>query len=124
MVSVLITTFNSAPHLEPCLLSVLHQLHQPVEIVVVDNASTDGTRQILSRFRGRVSVILNEQNVGFAAAQNQAAAAAHGDWLFSLNPDVVLSPAFISQAVAFGGADPETGTICGKLLRWTPGKEA
>jgi GT2 family glycosyltransferase len=59
-------------------------------------------------------------NLGFAAAQNQAARAAQGDWLLSLNPDVFLSRTFISELVKLGEAHPKVGTVCGKLLRWDP----
>ena len=65
-------------------------------------------------------MIYNERNVGFAAGQNQAIRAAGGDWVLCLNPDVVLSPDFVTQLVAAGEAHPEAGSVCGKLLRWDP----
>src|SRR5580700_3365756 len=122
MVSILITTYNSEKFLKTCLESVLRQDYGDREIVIVDNASTDDTRAILKEFesnraqefagggeverhlageRGvRLRVIYNETNVGFAAGQNQAMAQAHGDWLFSLNPDVILKPDFLSTLLA------------------------
>jgi GT2 family glycosyltransferase len=122
MVSVLITTYNSAKVLEACLNSIFEQDHPDVEIVVVDNASSDETREILQRFGHRLRVSYNHDNTGFAAAQNQALAQARGDWLLSLNPDVILSRDFISKLVAAGETDPRAGTVCGKLLRWQPGE--
>jgi GT2 family glycosyltransferase len=119
MVSVLITTFNSATFLQQCLESVFRQNYQPIEIIVVDNASHDGTRAILDKFP-RVQVFYNENNRGFAAAQNQAAHLATGGWLLSLNPDVILDPHFISELVRTGEQDSRIGTVCGKLLRWFP----
>ena len=65
-----------------------------------------------------------QTQAGFAAAQNQAAAQARGEWLLSLNPDVILSPDFISRLVAAGESDPRAGAVCGKLLRWRPGHES
>ena len=124
MVSILITTFNSAHFIEKCLESVQCQSYQPLETIVVDNASTDGTRELLSRRASGISgikVFLNDANVGFAAGQNQAARSAQGNWLLSLNPDVILSRNFVAEAVSLGEANPQVGTVCGKLLRWDPG---
>jgi GT2 family glycosyltransferase len=121
MVSVLICTYNSAKVLPGCLQSLAEQDYSRLEIIIVDNASTDATRDILSRLREPYKVILNEQNTGFSAAQNQAIREARGDWLLCLNADVVLSPGFISLLVRAGEIDPRIGTVCGKLLRWRPG---
>ena len=119
MVSVLITTYNSAKFLERCLDSVFAQSYQPIEVIVVDNASSDGTREILQRLQ-TIRVLHNEKNLGFAAAQNRAARESHGDWLLSLNPDVFLSRTFIEELVRVGDAHQKVGTVCGKLLRWDP----
>ncbi len=120
MVSILIATYNSARFLERCLESLLQQVYKPLEVIVVDNASSDGTRDLLARAGPEVRVIYNETNIGFAAAQNQAARLAQGEWLLSLNPDVVLKPDFVAKAVEAGNVDPTIGVVCGKLLRWMP----
>ncbi len=123
-VSVLITTWNSASHLESCLGALAAQDDPDFEVIVVDNASNDATRQILESFQprlgGRLRVVLNSENVGFAAAQNQAIRESRGEWLLSLNPDVVASPRFVSALVAAGRRDERAGAVCGKLLRWMP----
>jgi GT2 family glycosyltransferase len=121
IVSAVITTYNSASSIEACLNSVLRQRYQPLEVVVVDNASSDRTRDVLEKFRDRARIVLNQQNVGFAAAQNQGFSLATGDWLLSLNPDVILDPDFIVQLIAKAYTDSQLGTLCGKLLRWQPG---
>jgi GT2 family glycosyltransferase len=121
MVSILITTYNSAAVLKTCLESVLQQDSADWEIIIIDNASTDRTRAVLHEFETRARVIHNDKNVGFAAGQNQAMAHARGDWLLSLNPDVILSPDFISRLVAAGDCEERVGAVCGKLLRWKPG---
>lgn len=123
MVSILITTYNSARHLKACLESLLQQELSDQEIIVVDNASSDGTRAVLRQFETRAHVIYNETNRGFAGGQNQAIGQARGDWLLSLNPDVLLSPGFLSKLVKAGESNARIGTVCGKLLRWGPSGE-
>ena len=85
-------------------------------MVVVDNASMDGTRGILARYENRIRVSYNNTNLGFAAAQNQAITRSSSDWVLVLNPDVVLSPGFVEQLMAAATVDPRVGTICGRLL--------
>src|SRR6476659_3611169 len=121
MMSTLITTYNSARFLERCLESVRAQTHHPVELIIVDNASTDGTQNILAKYENQARIGYTQENTGFAAAQNAAARLATGEWLLSLNPDVVLHRDFLAEAVAAAEGQPNIGAICGKLLRWNPG---
>jgi GT2 family glycosyltransferase len=121
IVSVVITTYNSANSIEACLGNLLSQRYEPLEIIVIDNASSDQTRELLNRFHGRIQTVFNQHNVGFAAAQNQGFSQARGDWLLSLNPDVLLDPDFIAPLIAASAQDAKIGTMCGKLLRWMPG---
>ena len=123
MVSVLIVTWNSAQYLEQCFASLDRQDYRELEVVVVDNASTDGTRELLRPRESQWQVIYNDRNVGFAAGQNQAMRAAKGEWLLCLNPDVMLAADFVGRLVEAGSAHPEAGSICGKLLRWNPASE-
>jgi GT2 family glycosyltransferase len=115
-VSVTIVTWNSGQFIKRCLESVLAQKYDLKEIVIVDNNSTDGTLDILEQFEDRCRIIYNDTNRGFAAAQNQAIAASRGEWVMTLNPDVLLLPGFIQALVDAGNIDPRIGTVCGKLL--------
>src|SRR5690349_10880224 len=115
-VSVTIVTYNSGRFIKRCLESVLAQKHRDKEIIVVDNASTDGTTDILEQFEDRCQVVYNEENIGFAAAQNQAISLSSGGWVLTLNPDVLLLPNFIQSLVDAGNMDDRVGTVCGKLL--------
>src|SRR5581483_8146008 len=99
-----------------CLESVLAQRYENQEIIVVDNASTDGTLDILEQFEDRCQIVYNNENIGFAAAQNQAIQMSTGDWVLTLNPDVLLLPHFIQALVDAGQIDRKAGTVCGKLL--------
>jgi len=115
-VSVTIVTYNSGRFIKRCLESVLAQRYANKEIIVVDNASADGTVDILEQFEDRCRIIYNDENIGFAAAQNQAIGAGSGDWVLTLNPDVLLLPNFIQALVDAGQFDPRIGSVCGKLL--------
>lgn len=119
-VSVLITTHNSAAVLPACLNSLAQQDYQPVEVIVVDNASKDGTRALLKPLEGKYRIIYNETNLGFAASQNQALRHAQGEWILSLNPDVMLSRDFLTELIGAAEKLPRVGIVCGKLLRWDP----
>jgi GT2 family glycosyltransferase len=115
-ISVTIVTYDSGHFIKRCLESVLAQKYDRKEIIVVDNNSTDGTIDILEQFQDRVRIIYNNENIGFAAAQNQAIAAARGDWILTLNPDVLLLPHFLQVLADAGSLDSRIGTVCGKLL--------
>src|SRR5260370_10679572 len=119
LVSVTIVTYNSGRFIKRCLESVLAQKYAHLEIIVVDNNSTDGTVDILDSFEDSCSVVYNEENIGFAAAQNQAISLSSGDWVMTLNPDVLLLPNFIQALVDAGQINPKIGTVCGKLLAMT-----
>lgn len=116
LVSVTIVTYNSGRFIKRCLESVLAQRYPLKEVIVVDNVSTDGTLDILDQFADRVRIVTNDENVGFAAAQNQAIHLSSGEWILTLNPDVLLMPNFIQSLVDAGNRDPQIGTVCGKLL--------
>jgi GT2 family glycosyltransferase len=116
LVSVTIVTYNSGRFIKRCLESVLEQKYPNLEIIIVDNASTDGTVDLLEQFEDQCSIHYNDQNIGFAAAQNQAIRLSSGEWVLTLNPDVLLLKNFIQALVEAGQIDPKVGSVCGKLL--------
>ncbi len=116
VVSVTIVTYNSGRFIKRCLESVLSQKYPCKEVIVVDNASTDGTVDILEQFEDRCQIVYNEENVGFAAAQNQAIRMSSGEWVLTLNPDVLLLGGFVQALVEAGHIHPRIGSVCGKLL--------
>jgi len=118
-VSVTIITYNSGRFIKRCLESVLDQNYPFKEIIVIDNNSSDGTIDILEPFEDRCRFVYNEENIGFAAAQNQAISLSNSEWVLTLNPDVLLLQGFLEALVNAGNLDPRVGTVCGKLLTMT-----
>ncbi len=121
-VAITIVTFNSARYIAGCLEHAIAQTHPSVEIVVVDNASTDTTVAILRTFEGRdrLRILRNQVNNGFAGGQNQAIAAApNADWILTLNPDVRLTPDFVATLLS-AATSSDIGSLCGKLLAVPP----
>ncbi len=116
LVSVTLVTYNSGRFIKRCLESVLEQKYPNLEVIIVDNASTDGTVDLLEPFANRCRIYYNDKNIGFAAAQNQAISLSSAEWVLTLNPDVLLLPNFIQNLVDAGNVDPKVGTVCGKLL--------
>ncbi|HEY2014501.1 MAG TPA: glycosyltransferase family 2 protein [Bryobacteraceae bacterium] len=120
-VCVAIVTFNSSRYISRCLETVLRQEGVSLELVVVDNGSTDGTREILHGFQDRIRLIESERNLGFAEAQNRAIGSSTTEWVLTLNPDVLLLPGFVRTLLDAGGTDAGAGAVCGKLLSIGPG---
>jgi GT2 family glycosyltransferase len=121
--AVTIVTFNSARFIRQCLQHVFAQDYEALDVVVVDNASSDETADILRDFEHRAKVVYNRENVGFAAGQNQAMALTTADWWLALNPDVRLTPGFASSLLAAAQMDSAVGSVCGKLLAMTASLE-
>ena len=108
LVSVCIANWNCRELLRACLHSLLRQPQGVrVEVIVVDNASTDGAPEAVARDFPEVHLIRNAVNRGYAAANNQAAALARGDYLFFLNNDTVVPPDALSPLVDLLDAQPE-----------------
>ena len=104
--------------------SLLRQTHPIAHRIVVDNGSTDGSLKRLKAMDPDLTVIANSRNLGFAAAANQAVAAAQGGWLLLANLDVDFEPDYVARLVGAGERDPMIGSLTGRLLRPRVGSEA
>lgn len=114
-VSVVIVQFNN-PHLtEQCLRSLSRLKGIPLEIIVVDNNSTDPNARTLGRKFGTIRFIQNDHNDGFGAANNKGASFARGDFLLFLNNDTLAHGNFVSPVVELFEGHPEIGIIGPKL---------
>lgn len=120
-VSVHIVTYNSETDITACIQSVFRQSHPVRKVIIVDNASDDATLQELTPFAGKVEIVKNNVNVGFAAAHNQAIQGSDSDCFLVLNPDVVLDKDYIKNLVMFMESRNDVGSVTGKLLRQSDG---
>ncbi|MEO8036722.1 MAG: glycosyltransferase family 2 protein, partial [Acidobacteriota bacterium] len=119
-VSVVLVTWNSAPFLRRCLESLARQTWPELEIISVDNASSDTSAAIVRSGFPDCHQILNESNRGFTGAVNQGITAARGEFVFLCNPDATLEPDYIARVVeALDLAGPSFGAGTGRLMRAT-----
>jgi GT2 family glycosyltransferase len=115
-VSIVVVSYNTRDLLEQCLRSVTEKTpDEACEMFVVDNASHDGSYEMVRRLFPDVRAIRNTANRGFAAANNQAIAEAHGEYIVLLNSDTVLENNVVSLLRDFMQSHPTAG-VCGPLL--------
>ena len=113
-VSIVLVTWNSARYLRRCLEGLAHQTHRDSELIVVDNASSDASLEMVAAHATRL--IRNDTNRGFSVAVNQALEVATGELLLVVNPDCHLLADYTTRLVAVF-ADPAVGSATGMLIR-------
>jgi GT2 family glycosyltransferase len=115
--SIVIVNWNTRGLLQNCLESVLRTVHDLIyEVIVVDNASADGSVAMLRDLLPRVVIIANNENRGFGAANNQAFQVMKGRYACLLNTDTVLTEGAVRELFSFMENHPEAGMSCGQLL--------
>ena len=116
LASVIIPVWNGAADLPACLDALLAQTHPAVEIIAVDNASTDGSAALIAAAYPQVKLIRHAANRGFGGACNAGLAAAQGDPLVLLNQDTVVRPGWLAGLGAALAAMPDVGIAGSKAL--------
>jgi len=114
-VSVVIPTYNYARYVPEAIDSVLAQSFEELEIIVVDDGSTDKTAEVLRAFGGQLRVIRQERR-GLSAARNTGIRAARGQYLAFLDSDDLWLPEKVSLQVARLDAEPEVGLVYAETL--------
>lgn len=117
LVSVVMANWNGLPHLQRCLDAVFAQTYPETEVILVDNGSTDGSREFIRSGFPRVSLFENRVNLGFDIAYNQAIRASRGSLVLTMNTDVFLDRDFVRNAVERMVDLAEVGTVAGKVYR-------
>lgn len=119
--SVLVAVYNAAPYLRACLDSILHQSVDELQILCVDDASTDGSLSILSEYAARdrrVEVIRLDRNQGQAAARNVALSRAKGEWILMVDADDLLGEDALEELARTMKRFPSADCIVLQLVRF------
>lgn len=116
LISVIMVVYNQFELTLQALSSLRQNFAGPVELILVDNASTDDTMRITSYVQGAL-VLRNQQNLGFVLACNQAFAQVRAPYLLLLNNDIELGYSAIANALARITGDPQIASVGGKILR-------
>jgi N-acetylglucosaminyl-diphospho-decaprenol L-rhamnosyltransferase len=122
--SILILNYNTREHLRSCLASLLDEGSTSLsggsvqaEVIVVDNASSDGSAEMVSTTFPWVSLVRSPRNGGFANGNNQGLVRSRGDAIMLLNPDTLMPPGGIKGLLDALAAHPEAGIVGPRLLR-------
>lgn len=116
LISIVIPNWNGARHLPVCLDSLSAQTYRPVEVIVVDNASTDGSGALVTQHYPSVRFIPLAENRGFTGACNAGLTAAAGEILVLLNNDTEADVQWLSAVAGAFERYPEAGAVASKML--------
>src|SRR5262245_16617364 len=123
--SILIPCHNEANYTGFCLDSCFRFASSPCELLLIDNASTDGTAQLLEEFRNQpsplhVEVIRNETNLSYAAACNQGLARARGEYVVFLNNDTIVTEGWLEGLIAWAKHEYPSVGLVGPVTNYAP----
>lgn len=116
LVSVLVVTYNQQKYTKECLDSLRQQQYPNIEIIVVDNASKDGTQSFIQKSYPEIKLIQNKENQYFAEGNNIGYRNSKGKYIFLLNNDAYIEKNVISKLVAYLEDNPKVGIVQNKLL--------
>ncbi len=117
MASIIIAVYNKREYTKQCLESlIISNIQSSFELIIIDNASTDGTAEYLQKLSGDVKIISNTENLGFTLAVNQGAALAEGKYLILLNNDTSPQSGWLDRLVALAESDSAVGAVGAKLV--------
>ena len=116
LVSIIVISFNTREMTLECLRSVRRETHVPYELIVVDNASEDGSAEAIAAEFPDIDFTASPENTGFALANNMASERARGRYVLLLNPDTVVLDGAIDALVAFAERTPDARIWGGRTL--------
>ena len=117
-ISVIVPVYNTDKYLDKCLESIIHQTYQNLEIICVDDGSTDGSAAILHKYADTDNriIVISQNNQGIAYARDTGLQAATGDWITYVDSDDWLSPDMYKKMIRYGEQNPADILACGYLF--------
>ena len=110
-VTVLLPVYNGMPYLKPALESILNQTYGKLDILVINDGSTDGTAEYLAGIKDSRLRVLHQKNMGLVATLNRGLQEAHYDWVARMDADDISLPERIARQVAFAEANPQYDAV-------------
>lgn len=119
LVSVIVVNWNGLAYLQDCLASLRAQSYPALEVIVVDNGSTDGSVEYLrAEHTAGIRLVESATNTGFTGGNNLGIRAAKGAYVALLNNDAAAEPRWVEALVAAAEADPRVGMCASKIYVW------
>ena len=112
LVSIIVPIYNAGPYLEQCLDSIVGQTHDNLEIILLNDGSTDNSLSVMQRYAvndNRIKII-DKQNQGYGATCNRGLTEATGTWISIVEPDDWIEPSMYSDMLAFENGFVQAGT--------------
>jgi glycosyltransferase involved in cell wall biosynthesis len=122
-ISVITPSFNQAQYLEQAIVSVLQQNHEPLEFIIIDGGSTDGSQDVIRKYEDQISYWVSEKDRGQAHALNKGLARARGEIVAYLNSDDLYLPGAFSKVIQYFDEHPNCNWLCGDTLMFGEGQK-
>jgi hypothetical protein len=116
LISVVVVNYNGIQFLKNCFSSIYQQKFTPYEVILVDNASIDGSAEYVRKNFPDVKIVIQSSNSGFAGGANTGIREAKGEFILTLNNDTIAGPEFIEELFFPMISDPDVGMCASKMV--------
>jgi len=116
-VTIIIVTWNSIKYLPDCLKSIFEQTFRDFSVIIIDNGSIDDTVNYIKKNYPQIFIKENQENIGFAKANNQGISLANSEYALLCNQDIILEKDFLEKALQTIKSDQKIASVGGKLLK-------
>ena len=122
LVSIIVPVYNTAAYVETCIQSILAQSYQPIELILVNDGSTDGSGEVCQKYATLPNVhYVEQENLGATAARKRGVEEAHGDWIMFVDSDDTITKEAVNCFLAASdGVDLVVGRIFDTVAAYPP----